>query len=111
MKKVYVINKGCHDISDAKAYGELVYLSEGSINKFNTSTMYRRFLEELNSSSPNDHILVSGLTVMCCVACSIFATLHGRVNLLLYKSSRKKQIPGYYVSREIVIKDSEEVQL
>lgn len=105
MSKVYVINKGCHDLSDAEGFGELVYLSEGSMNKFNTSGMYRTFIETLEESEPNDYILVSGLTVMCVVACSIFATLHGRVNLLLYKTSRKKKTPGYYVNREIIIKE------
>ena len=107
MRKVYVINKGCHDLSDAEAYGELVYLSEGSINKFNTSMMYRQFFDQMKSSTKDDYILISGLTVMCCMACSIFSSLHGRVNLLLYKSSRKKKTPGYYIHREILIGGNE----
>ena len=105
MSKVYVVNKGCHDLSDAETYGELVFLTEGSINKFNTSGMYRSFINFLKDSTPEDYILISGLTVMCCMACSIYAALHGRVNLLLYKTSRKGKTPGYYVSREIIIKE------
>jgi len=100
--KVYIINKGGHDHSDAERYGELVFLSEGSINRYAVNSIYRRFVSFLKESSSEDYILITGLSVMSCVACAIFAHIHGRLNLLLYKTSRGEK-EGYYVDRTIMI--------
>lgn len=103
--RVYVVNKGCHDHSDAKRFGELVYLSEGPINRYATSNMYREFYPLLKDSDKNDYILLTGLSVMNSIACAIFSSIHKRVNLLLYKVVRKEGERGYYVERAIVIGD------
>lgn len=103
MSKVFVVNRGCHDHSDAERFGELVYLSEGSINRYATGKMYREFVPELKKSSSEDYILTTGLTVMSVVACSIFARIHGRVNLLLFKSLRRPDEESYYVERTVVL--------
>jgi hypothetical protein len=107
MTKVYIVNKGCHDHSDAKRFGELTYLSDTALNRYATSNMFREFMPKLKKSSPDDYILLTGLSVMGAVACSIFAFLHGRINLLLYKSTRKEGEKGRYVERTIVIGDEE----
>ena len=90
-KKVYVINKSIHDFSAASDYGEIIYLSEGSINRFNTSGIYRTFYPILSKSDKDDYILISGLTVMNLVAAFIFATKHKRLNLLLFKSYKGRK--------------------
>ena len=99
--KVYVVNRGGHDHSDAERFGELVFLSHGSMNRYATSTIYRKFVKVLRSSSPDDYILPTGLTVMTLIACSIFARLHGKLRLLLYRTSRNKEVEPYYVERTI----------
>ena len=101
--KVYVVNKGGHDHSDAERFGELIYLSTGSMNRFATSTIYRKFINQLKSSSPEDFILPTGLSIMTLIACSIFARKHGRLNILLYRASRNKDEKPYYVERTINI--------
>jgi len=93
------VNKGGHDHSDAERFGELVYLSEGSINRYATSVMYRDFAQILKDSHEDDYLLPTGLTIMSVIACSIFARLHGRLNLLLFKSGKEK----YYVERSVLI--------
>lgn len=87
-KRVYVVNKSVHDFSAAVEFGELIYLSEGSINRFNTSQIYRKFYPILKDSNETDYILITGLTVMNLVAAFIFAIKHRRLNLLLFKSYR-----------------------
>ena len=87
-KRVYVVNKSVHDFSAAVEFGELIYLSEGSINRFNTSQIYRKFYPILKDSNKTDYILITGLTVMNLVAAFIFAIKHRRLNLLLFKSYR-----------------------
>ena len=101
MPKVYIINKGGHNHHDAERFGELVFLSQGTVNRYAVSQMYRQFVEQLKDSSEDDYILQTGLSVMASVACSIFARIHGRLNLLLFKTQSGEE--GRYVERTIMI--------
>ena len=93
MPTVYIVNKGGHNYDDAKRFGELVYLSEGEVSKFATSHMVRMFEPFIESSNAEDYILNTGLTLMSCIACSMFAKKHGVLNLLIFK------ISGYEVRK------------
>lgn len=97
-RKVYVVNNSGHDFSPAREYGELIFLSEGMMNSYNLNKMYRIFAPILENSNPKDWILMSGLPQMNVIAASIFAYKHGRINLLLYSSSRHR-----YDKREIIL--------
>ena len=99
MAKVFIINKGSHDYSDAQRYGEIVYITEGSVNKFDVSQMFRECDSALASSEADDYILLTSLTTLCSVACAIFGRKHGRLNLLLFKDDR-------YVERRLVLNGS-----
>ena len=96
--KVFVINKGGHDFTEATNFGDIVYLSEGSLNRYAVTNMYRKFAPGISSSKPNDYILITGLTTMACIACAMFAHMHGRLNLLLFKSGR-------YIERTLVLEE------
>ncbi len=102
MPKVYIVNKGSHDHSDAERFGKIEYLSEGSINRYSTNLMYRNFYPILSGSHQEDYILPTGLTIMSNIACAIFAMIHGRLNLLIYKASRSGG-PGRYVQRSMIL--------
>ncbi|KKK73707.1 hypothetical protein LCGC14_2891130 [marine sediment metagenome] len=100
-KEVYVVNKAGHDFSKAEEYGELVFLSEGPINRYSLTAMYREFSEKLKDSSPGDFILPTGYSIMTMIAGAIFAHKHERINVLLYKD-------GNYISRSIVLNHQDE---
>ena len=85
MTRVYIVNRGPHDYSAAKHYGELVFCTTGSLDKFDTSQMYRELADSLYDSQAEDYILLTSLTSLCCVACGIFASKHQRLNLLLHR--------------------------
>lgn len=85
MPLVYVPNRGPHDYSDAERFGELIYCSDGNLDKFDTAQMYRLLTEAMIDSEPEDYILIGSLTSLCCTACSIFAAKHWRINLLLHR--------------------------
>lgn len=95
-KKVYIINKGGHDYNDAKRFGRLVYLSEGIMNRYSVGRIYREFSSVLKDSHKDDYILVSGLNIMNSIAGAIFGSLHGRLNILLYRKN-------IYVERRIIL--------
>lgn len=104
MSKVLVVNKSCHDFTAAEEYGEILYLTSGSVNRYSTSNMYRQFEREIKRSSPNDWIVLSGMTIMNSVVCAMFATIHKRLNLLIWKSNDK-----VYIERVIKMDSLKEV--
>lgn len=96
MRKVFIVNKSAHDFSPARKYGELIFLSEGPMNRYATNNMIRQFETHLEDSSPEDYIVPCSLNVMNSLACALFAHRHGQLNLLLYKS-------GDYIERNHVL--------
>jgi hypothetical protein len=83
--KVYIVNRGPHDYSEAKAFGELVYCTDGSVDKFDLSQMYRELDTAMLSSEANDYILLTSLTSLCSVACSLFVAKHGQLHVLIHR--------------------------
>ena len=104
MPNVYIVNKTCHDHSDAERFGTLIALSEGAMNRYNTSNIFRAFMPVLKGSTADDYILPSGLTVMSNIACAIFGMLHGRLNLLIFRPGRDGD--GRYIERKIVLDET-----
>ena len=98
MSLVYVVNRGPHNYDDAKQFGEIIYCTDGKLDKFDTAEMYRELNEAMYDSQAEDYILLTSLTSLCCVACAIFAAKHQRINLLIHKGDG-------YVMREIHLKN------
>lgn len=95
MSTVYITNKGGHNYSAAERYGKLVFLTEGQLHPFDTSTMHRTLEEGLKDSQPTDYILLTSLTVLNVIATSIFTAKHRCLNLLLFDR-------GVYVERNMM---------
>lgn len=95
---VFVPNKGGHDFSDALRYGELKFVTSGHIGKFSIGTMARNWAESLKESKEGDIILLSSLTTLSAIGCSMFARKHGCLNLLLFRN-------GQYIMRKLMIDD------
>ena len=96
MPHVYIVNKSAHDFSPAEIFGEIVFLSEGPMNRYSTNNMHRRFTEIMKDSDPEDYIVPCSLNVMNIIAGAVFARLHGTLNLLLFKG-------GEYLERNLII--------
>jgi len=96
LHRVYIVNKSSHDFTPANQYGQVQFLSEGSMNRYATNSMIRSFSESMKDSQPGDYIVPCSLNVMNSIACAIFAHKHGRLNLLLYKD-------GVYIERNHVL--------
>lgn len=93
---VWVINRSAHDYSGALRYGEIRHMTTGPFDRYATSRIFRAMSNVLAYSNPEDYILLNGLTVMACIACSIFAVKHNRLNLLLFRPADNS-----YVERSI----------
>ena len=95
-KRVYIVNRSSHDFSQAEKYGEIKFLSEGSMNRYAVNSMYRQFSEAMELSEKDDYIVPCSLNVMNSLACAVFAHKHGALNLLLFKD-------GSYIERNLVL--------
>lgn len=96
MAKVFVVNKSSHDFSLVESYGEIIYLSEGPLNRYATNHMHRLFTVAMADSEAHDYIVPCSLNVMNSIACAIFAYKHQKLNLLLY-------CQGNYLERNLVL--------
>jgi hypothetical protein len=97
IKRIYVPNKGQgHDYTPALEHGdELVFVTAGSVNPYNTGWLFRAWAEALKESQPDDLIIMTSLTTLCCIGCAMFTAKHNRLNLLIYTRE------GRYKKREI----------
>ena len=95
MRNVYIVNKSYHDYKEAANYGNLIFLSEGKMSRYELNNMLRCFENELQTSSSEDYIVLCGLSVMNVAACVLFAIRHLKLNLLLFKNGR-------YVEQNVV---------
>lgn len=95
MSIVYIVNRSAHDFSAADKYGEVIFLSEGPMNRYSVNNMHRQFTDRMKDSCEGDYLVPCSLNVMNSVASSILAVKHGKLNLLLFKE-------GNYVERNIV---------
>lgn len=100
MKKVYVVAKGLHNWTAAEQYGELVFLSTAPFSRTAVSNITRLFVPKLANSQSDDYIVITGMSVMCSIACALFALKHKRLNLLLFDAVTEK-----YVKRTLMLDD------
>jgi len=84
-RKVYVTNRGGHSYDAAEKYGEIIYVTEGTLNRFAVSSLYRAFVDVMSDSSKDDYILITSMSVVNAIGAAVFARKHGCLNLLLYR--------------------------
>ncbi len=96
-RKVFILNKGGHDYSDAQRFGELVYISEGLVrDRFNVNSMYRVMVDAFKDATDKDYILLTSLSILGSIAAAVFSRKYGRVNFLIFKD-------GKYIERSLDI--------
>ena len=97
-KNVYVVNRGPHNYEEAKGFGDLVYCTDGSLDRYDTAQMYRELKDAMQDSQPEDYLLITSLTSLCCVASAILAAKHQVVNFLIHSKE------SGYVARSVHLK-------
>ena len=96
MPKVYIPNKGAHDYSDANRFGDFVFLTSGSVPRYNTESMYRELVEGMQDAEETDYLLISSLAILNALASAIMSRKFGRVNYLLFRD-------GEYIEKTVII--------
>ena len=102
MRVVYIVSDGGHDYSKASKFGELLYCTRGSLDKWDLSQMYRVLTTALEGAQASDLILITSLTSLCCIASAIMAARFGEVHFLLFKE-------GEYIEHSLILdKDTQD---
>lgn len=96
--KVFVANRSAHDYSAAQRYGDLVFVTTGPQKRFAANNHARVWMAALKNSKPTDYIILSSMNIICGIGCGIFAAMHGKLNILMYRNRK-------YVQRELDIAD------
>ena len=86
--RVYVPNKGAHDYSAATTFGDLVFITEGTINKFAIDTYYRSAIDSMMDSQAQDFLLIASLNSACAICSAILARRFGIVRFLLFRRNK-----------------------
>jgi hypothetical protein len=92
LRRVYVPNKGSHDYTAAWDFGDLVFCTDGRVNRRDLNTMYAELSKAFEDADEGDYILLTSLSSLCAIACSIFVNKFGRLNLLIFEG-------GEYIER------------
>lgn len=91
-RTVYILNKDANDYSPAEEFGSLAFVTEGPLDRFAVSNLYRLVHEAMRDSDAEDLIVIGGLPVLNMIAGAYFVELHGRLNLLIYGHRDKKYV-------------------
>lgn len=87
-RRVYVPNKGLHDYTEAWDFGEVVFCTDGQLNRKDLLSMHSILDTAMSDATEDDYILLTSLTSLCAVACAIFASRFGRINLLIHDEGK-----------------------
>ncbi len=93
--KVYAINN-VHPGEPAKKHGEVVYLSEDTLEEkappTNPTTILNRAYPILAKTHRDDFLLLCGTKIENAIASAILSRMHGTVNYLIFHHRRKKYL-------------------
>lgn len=103
MPKIYIPNKSGHDFSKAERFGDLVFITEGLVDKDETNMMQRIAEDALSDSESEDLIMPTGLTVLNGMIMAVFAVKHGRLNLLIHDAKKD----DYFIRKQIIRQEQE----
>ena len=95
-QRVYIPNKSGHDFSPAEDFGDLVFITEGTLPRFDTNFIYRACIDAMHDAEVDDFLLITSLNIINCVASGILARRFGKINYLLFSKGR-------YLVRSVLI--------
>lgn len=87
--KVYVVNNSGYPYDKAERFGEIIFLTQGSVNHNKINTTIKKMANLLIDSSEDDFLCITGHNFLCSLASLIWAKKHGRVGMLNWNPIKK----------------------
>lgn len=99
-RSVFVTNDFGYDLSDAMQYlegdGELIAITEGKVNIADPEKIANKMMFTLKKMTKDDYLLISGNSVIACIASSLVFNKFKKMNLLIFDARENK-----YLSRKV----------
>lgn len=98
---VYIPNRVHLDYSDARRWGQLVQITQGSIDTMNRDDLEDRIRRKLSDASKNDWVLLSGAPLVNILTVKVFLERFGSAKLLQWDGVLK-EYQEYHLHTEIL---------
>ena len=97
---VYVVNNSGYPYEKAERFGEVIFMTAGSINHSRLNSIITKIGNYIENSSPNDYLCVSGNNFLCTLAGIMWGNKHGLVKILHWSQSKKDYETYNIMARE-----------
>lgn len=92
--KVWIVNSSGHDFQKARKFSdELIPLTNGRVNIFNTERLVEEFRGKMSNYEEEDWLLLSGNAVLNVIASNVVLEKYDKLKLLLYDVINKEYVP------------------
>jgi hypothetical protein len=107
MSKVFIVNYGGHDLTAAYKYtksgdDDLVYLTSGKINVFNTDNIIRDMLFKLREFTPDDFLLFCGYGVLGAFCFAHLMLRLDTVKTLIFNAKTREYVVRHVTRKELL---------
>jgi len=83
-KRVWITNYAGHNYERAKSFGELRFVTKGSINFQSLDRLKFQVAQDLMEIQEDDFVLLSGTNIISVITCLLVYEKFGRINILNY---------------------------
>lgn len=82
---VYITNLGRdHDYGPAAKWGAIRPITEGNFSIYKTHRILEEVIAGISDSQPTDYLALSGAAIICSIAVSVWLTMHGTCQILIF---------------------------
>jgi len=106
--RVYIPNKSSQDFRAAERFGDLTFVTAGSINRFDVPSLYRIFAEALEDAEEQDYLVVGGLSILVAIPAMILARRFGIVHFLMFSAGRNDYVERTVNVDALLLEEGEE---
>ncbi len=89
--KVYAVNLNDKDYSGAEEYGDIIYMTEGVLDLRKAHTYEQKIRNFLKNSTEEDYLLLSGPTLICCLAINVWLDNHKQCKVLYWSNGKYQE--------------------
>jgi hypothetical protein len=106
MSKVFIVNYGGHDMTPAYKFtkngdDDLVYITTGNINVFNTDRIIKEIVFKLRDFTPDDFLLFCGYGVLGALCFAHLMLRFSIVKTLIFNAKTREYIVRHVYRKEI----------
>ena len=107
MSKVYIVNYGGHDMTAAYKFtkngdDDLVYVTSGNINVFNTDRVIKELIFKLRDFTPDDFLLFCGYGVLGAMCFAHLMLRFEMIKTLIFNAKTREYVVRHLNRKELL---------